>query len=337
LIDKNWTYIVTGCTGYVGNVLTKKLLDIGCNVIGLARSEEKFNRVFADKKPRVVYGDIRSKDKLRALFKDDNKKVVIHTAAYVSIGEGDPKELFDVTVGGTENMLDLACEYNVQKFLHISSSEAIPHGLKLCPDMSNYIPDPANTRKGYNRAKSMADVAVLNAVKHYDLDASLLLLAGVLGPGDYSNTHMTQVIIDFINGNLPASVDGGYNDFDIRDVANVLENIIEKSKKGESYIFANKPDKINEVISYAAETAGKKMLPTLPIWIAYVGLPFLFLGSKVTGKRPLYTLSSLASLRADTNFPLDKSIREFGYTPRPLKETVQDHIAFLAENGMVQL
>lgn len=40
--------------------------------------------------------------------------------------------------------------------------------------------------------------------------------------------------------------------------------------------------------------------------IAYVDLPFLWLWSKLTRKRPLYTLSSLASLTIDTNFPLDK-------------------------------
>ena len=192
-------------------------------------------------------------------------------------------------------------------------------------------------RKGYNRAKSMADVAVLKVVWEHNLNASLLLLAGVLGPGDYSNTHMTQVIIDYINGKLPASVDGGYNDFDIRDVADVLEAIIDNARQGESYIFANKPDKINEVLSYVSQMTGRKPLPTLPIWIAYVGLPFLFLWAKLTGKRPLYTRAALASLQADTDFPLDKSREQFGYTPRPLEQTVRDHVAFLAENGMVQL
>ena len=336
-MDKTCTYIVTGCTGYVGNVFTKKLLDLGCHVVGLARDPEKFDLVFPNRKPEVIYGDIRDKEALRALFTSDTPKIVIHTVAYVSIGEGDERELLDVTVGGTENMLQLAREYGVQKFLHISSSEAIPHGLKLAADMHNYIPTPEKTRKGYNRAKSMADVAVLKAVYEYGLNASLLLLAGVLGPGDYSNTHMTQVIVDYINGKLPASVDGGYNDFDIRDVADVLEAIIDNTRKGESYIFANRPDKINEVLDYVAVTAGLKKLPTLPMWVAYVGLPFLYLWSKLTGKRPLYTRASLASLRADTDFPLDKSKAQFGYSPRPLKETVEDHVKFLAENGMVEL
>ena len=334
---KDCTYIITGITGYVGNVLAKKLLDMDLRVVGLARSKEKFERIFTGRKPDVVYGDIRNKTDIEKLFADDKPKVVIHTVAYVSIGEGNLNELMDVTVTGTENILDIAVCHNTIKFLHISSSEAIPHGLKLNTELSNYIPAPEHVRKGYNRAKSLADVAVLNAVRKYDLNASLILLAGVLGPGDYSNTHMTQVIIDYINGKLPASVNGGYNDFDIRDVADVLEAVIHKAAKGESYIFANKPDKINEVIGYVSDMTGRKMLPTLPIWVAYVGLPFLFLWSKITGKRPLYTLSSLASLRADTDFPIDKVIREFGYNPRPLRETVRDHVNFLVSNGMIKL
>ena len=332
---KDLTYIVTGCTGYVGNVITKKLLDEGCNVIGLARDKEKVKRVFKEKTPTIIYGDIRNKKDLEKLFIGNGPFVIFHTVAYVSIGEGDMKELYDVTVGGTENMIEVSLNYNIYKFFHISSTEAIPHNLKLNPDMSNYIPNPSLTRKGYNRAKSTADVKVLEAVKNHNLPASLILLAGVLGPGDYSNTHMTQVMIDFINKKLPASLNGGYNDFDIRDVADVLPSIIENAKVGESYLFANKPDKINEVLKYVGDMTNRKIPPTLPMWIAYVGLPFLWIGAKLTRKRPLYTLSSLASLKADTDFPLDKVINEFGYKPRPLKETVEDHIKFLQSEGII--
>ena len=234
-------------------------------------------------------------------------------------------------------MIDVSLNHNIHKFFHISSTEALPHKFKLEPDLSNYIPTPKKARKGYNRAKSEADVIVLKAVKEHNLPASLILLAGVLGPGDYSNSHMTQVMIDYINGKLPASVNGGYNDFDIRDVTDVLPEIIKNARTNESYLFANKPDKINEVIHYVSEFTNRKMLPTLPMWTAYVGLPFLWLASKITKNRPLYTSASLASLRADTNFPLDKVKNEFGYNPRPLKETVEDHIKFLIEEGYVKL
>ncbi len=331
---RDYTYIVTGCTGYVGNVLTKKLLDDGCRVIGFAKDKEKFDLVFGSEGPEVVFGDIRNPEDVEKLFYDDSKKVIIHTVAYVSIGEGDKQELLDVTVGGTKIMLDAAKRHGAHKFLHVSSTEALPHKSKLDRGNYHYTPDPGKARAGYNRAKSMADVAVLDAVKE-GLNASLIMPAGVLGPGDYSKTHMSQVMVDFINGNLPASIDGGYNDFDIRDMADVLAAIVEKSEAGECYIFANRPDKINEVLGYVAEYVGKKPLMTLPMWVAYVGLPFLYLGSIFTGKRPLYTADSLASLRANVDFPLEKVRDAFGYEPRPLKETVIDHLKFLDEIGEV--
>ena len=63
---KDLTYIVTGCTGYVGNVITKKLLDEGYNVIGLAKKKEKVNRVFKEKTPTIIYGDIRNNGTITA-------------------------------------------------------------------------------------------------------------------------------------------------------------------------------------------------------------------------------------------------------------------------------
>ncbi len=334
---ENATYIVTGCTGYVGNTVTKRLMKLGCRVVGLARSEEKVKRVFGDAAPRIVYGDIRDKESLRPLFLGEGPFVVIHTVAYVTIGEGDKQELFDVTVGGTENMLELATEHGAVKFLHISSTEAIPEGMVLGDDLSGYIPTPKKARPGYSRAKSMADVAVLRAVKEKGLDASLILLAGVFGPGDYSNTHMTQLVIDFINGDLKTATTGGYNDFDIRDFTDVLPAIIEKSRAGESYLFANQPDEIAELLGYVAEYAGRPMPKIVPLWTAYLGLPTVWLTCKLKHTRPLYTRASLASLKADTNFPLKKVKEEFGYDPRPLKETVVDHVKFLVDNGMVTL
>lgn len=330
------TYIVTGCTGYVGNVLTIKLMAEGCRVVGFARSPEKVKRVFGDNAPEIVYGDISNAADVEKLFEGEGPFAVIHTAAKVSIGEDSEKELHAVTVEGTRNVVESCCRHSAKKLLHISSTEAFPKGYFPDEELSTYVPDPARARTDYSRAKSMADEIVLDAVRDRGLDASIIMLAGVLGPGDYSNSHMTQMFIEFIEGKLPASVDAGYNDFDVRDFADVLPAIFEKSVAGESYIFANKPDKINDCLKVISGMTGRKMIPTLPLWMAYVGLPFLFIGSKISGKRPLYTSAALSSLKEKCDFPIGKTMREFGYSPRPLEETVRDHIQFLIDNGMVK-
>ena len=331
-MDKNCTYIVTGCTGFVGNVLTKKLMDEGCRVVGMARSERKADEVFGARKPHIVYGDVTDAGDVEALFDGDGPFVVIHTVAKVTIGEGSAAELYGVTVGGTRNVIDACCRHGA-RLLHISSTEALPRGIVLKEDLSNYSPDPKRSRKGYPRVKAEADAEVLRAVRERGLDASILLFASVIGPGDYGNGHMAQMFIDFLEGRLPASVRAGYNDFDIRDVADVLPAIIEKARRGESYIFANRPDRIDEILGYAAEHTGKKRLPALPLWTAYLGLPFLFLYAKLRKKRALYTRAALAALREDTNFPLRKTKETFGYSPRPLRQTVADEIDFLIAAG----
>ncbi len=298
-------YIVTGCTGYVGNVLTKKLLDDGCRVIGFARSEEKWERVFKDKKPQAVFGDISKQEDVERLFScAPEGAVVLHTVAKVTIGEGTQKELYDVTVTGTRLVVQACLAHKAKKLLHISSTEAMPHDFLPKEDLSDYVPDPARAKRGYARAKSSADKIVLDAVKREGLDAS---------------------------------VKGGYNDFDIRDVADVLPAIVEKSQAGESYLFAHKPDTIHEILEIISKVTGAKKLPALPLWLAYVGIPFLTLASKISGKRPLYTAAALGSLKAKTNFPIEKAVKQFGYSPRPLEETVTDHVRFLIENGMVRV
>lgn len=335
-MNKNLTYIVTGCTGYVGNVLTHKLLEEGCRTVGFARSPKKAEQVFPDKKPAFIFGDIANADDVEKLFEGEGPFVVIHTVAKVSIGESSQKELYGVTVRGTQNVVN-SCIKHGAKLLHISSTEAIPRGLKLKEDLSNYAPDPAKSRKGYARTKSEADALVLRAVREQNLDASLLLFASVLGPGDTSNGHMSQMLIDFIEGRLPASVRAGYNDFDIRDVADVLPAIVEHAKKGESYIFAHEPDSVDDVLKIAADMTGRKKPPALPLWSAYLGIPFLWFAAKIRRKRPLYTAAALASLREDADFPIAKTQQEFGYRPRPLEETVRAHIQYLIDKGLVRL
>ena len=144
-------------------------------------------------------------------------------------------------------------------------------------------------------------------------------------------------MIEFIEGRLPASVKGGYNDFDIRDLADVLPAVIGRAQAGEGYIFAHQPDEINDILAVIAQMTGRRVPPTLPLWVAKVGAPFLMLAAKLTGKRPLYTGAAIKSLEARADFPIGKSVRAFGFAPRPLEETVRDHVRFLLDEGMVHL
>lgn len=333
----DYNYIITGATGFIGNVFAKKLISLGCKVTGFIRNEKKAKAIFNDLPIDLVVGDISSPYDVARLFeRADDKTVVIHTVAKVSIGEVKNSELMAITVNGTKLVVENCVKKKIKKLLHISSTEALPKNIKLS-EFDRYIPDHKHCRKGYGKTKSMADEIVLNSSESDNLDASILMFASVIGPGDYTKGHMTQMIIDYIEGKLPASVNAGYNDFDVRDVADVLPNIIEKARKGETYIFASKPNKISNILDIVSKKLGLKKLKSLPLFLAYIGLPFLWVYFKVLGKRPLYTRSALSVLTDDTNFPINKAKTEFNFSPRPLEETVNDQVDFLITNNLAKV
>ena len=326
------TYLITGITGYVGNVLAKRLLSEHKKVIGFARDEKKVKRIFSDELlslMEVYYGDTRDLASLEKCFENRENLYVIHTAAIVSIQSKKIDEtMYDVNVNGTKNVLSLCLKYHVKRLIHVSSVHAIPlkKNNEMMEEVSSF--DPIKVIGGYAKTKAMSSQLVLDEVKE-GLDAIIVHPSGIIGPEDYSNTHLTQVLIDFFRGKLPASVKGGYNFVDVRDVCDGILAALNKGRKGECYLLTGDYHNVTEILDIAADYKNKKKIKTLPMFLAYFALPFLWIFFKIRRKRPLYTKYSLDTLKSNGNFSHQKASDEFNYHPRSLKESIEDEIDFL--------
>lgn len=51
------------------------------------------------------------------------------------------------------------------------------------------------------------------------MNACIIHPSGIIGPNDFGNSHLTQLIKEVANGKLFACVKGGYDFVDVRDVA----------------------------------------------------------------------------------------------------------------------
>jgi len=145
---KNKTILITGGTGNFGTCFVEYLLKKKIKVkkvIIFSRDEfkqSKMQKKFCNDKIlnlRYFIGDIRDKDRLRMALEDVD--IVLHAAAlkHVPIAEYNPFEAIKTNVLGTQNLIEVALEKNIDKFISLSTDKAVsPINLygatKLCAD-----------------------------------------------------------------------------------------------------------------------------------------------------------------------------------------------------------
>lgn len=127
--------LVTGAAGSIGSGLVKQIRNYQPKSIVLLDQAESAlydlqqelhskGNVFPFE---IVIGDIRNHDRLKRVFEYYKPEYVFHAAAYkhVPLMENNPSEAVLTNVKGTRNLVDLALEYNVQKFVMISTDKAV--------------------------------------------------------------------------------------------------------------------------------------------------------------------------------------------------------------------
>ena len=195
------------------------------------------------------------------------------------------------------------------------------------------VPIESARHAAYDRAKAEGERRVLAAVAD-GLDAVVVQPTGVVGPFDFEPSHMGQVFLRLYRGTLPALVQGGFDFVDVRDVADGMIAAAERGRKGECYLLAGHYTQITELAALVAVITGRRhRRPTLPIWVARIGVPLLRLAAALTDAEPLYTSQSLDVLKAGRQVDGSKAQRELGYKPRPMVETVADIYRWFAAHG----
>jgi len=119
--------LVTGGAGFIGSALCQNYIRAGHDVFCL---DNLMNGNLGNLRPllvnrhfKFIVGDIREYDFLeRTVSQVDT---IIHLAAQIHVDRSitEPRLTYDINVGGTLSLLELARRYDVEKFIHTSSSE----------------------------------------------------------------------------------------------------------------------------------------------------------------------------------------------------------------------
>jgi UDP-N-acetylglucosamine 4,6-dehydratase/UDP-glucose 4-epimerase len=121
--------LITGGTGTLGRALVKRLLMEDIEVVRVFSRDEVKQVEMAeeteDGRVRFIIGDVRDKERLRRAIEDID--IVFHAAALkqVPVAEYNPFEAVKTNVLGSQNVVDVCMEEEVEMAMAISSDKAV--------------------------------------------------------------------------------------------------------------------------------------------------------------------------------------------------------------------
>lgn len=220
----NCKVLVTGVTGLVGKAIAKKLASLSYQIIGIGRKDSANLDLLID----YYKTDIANMDDLSYVMNVTHPDIIVHCAASIS-NDNLAKELIDANVRGTTNLINIAIEYSVKKFIYISGLPiiGIPQECPITEDHSVY---PLTT---YHLTKYFGELLLENLAK--TMDYIILRLPSPVGVGMPNNKILTVFISKCLkHENLTLLGKGGrmQNYIDVRDIANAVECGIQSNTKG---------------------------------------------------------------------------------------------------------
>ena len=131
----NKTVLVSGAAGSIGSEIVTQLSGFNPKQIILFDQAEsplydielKLREKHSNIDVKIIIGDITNKERLHYIFNRYKPNIIYHAAAYkhVPMMEKNPAEAINTNIFGTKNIADVSAEFNVEKFVMVSTDKAV--------------------------------------------------------------------------------------------------------------------------------------------------------------------------------------------------------------------
>lgn len=314
--------LVTGGTGFLGSYIIKQLVEKGYTVRAIRRGSKIpfwIEKEIIDK-VQWVEGDVLDVIALQDVM--EGVSTVIHSAAIVSFDKKDRKQMYQVNVEGTANVVNMALEKGVRRMVHISSVAALGRTTNGDHVTEEKKWEESKTNTHYAISKFKAELHVWRGMSE-GLEAVILNPATILGYGDWHSSSCA--IFRQMHDGFKWYTSGINGFVDVADVAKAALLLMESSVSEQRYIACGDNwtfKKLQEQIAEGFHVAPPKTVAS-PFLLS-VAWRLEWLKSKLTGKKPLLTRESAKVAQSQTYFESRKLLEALpGFTFTPLEETIK--------------
>jgi len=241
-------HLVTGGSGFLGNLIARRLLARGERVKILDIWEDPSR----PKDLEYIHCDIRDRDGVRRAM--TGVTVVHHNVALVPLTKSGDK-FWEVNVVGSQIAAEEAVKAGVQSFIHMSSS-AIFGAPKHCPITDATPTEPIEI---YGRGKLAGEVAVKDICAKAKLPLIIIRPRTILGEG---RLGIFQILFDWIHSGrnvyVIGSGNGGFQFIHAADLMDAYMLALEKGKPGTYNVGTDRFGTLREGLEHLVEYAGSK-------------------------------------------------------------------------------
>lgn len=268
---------ISGASGFIGSAILKKLNNEKIPCIGIGRKN-----IIID---NYVRCDLFDSDQLRSTLKDVT--CIIHCAGYAhvydTLSSKVKEKMWLINYHATKNLIEIAIEVGVSKFINLSSVKAMSESGLNCAD-ENWDLNPDSE---YGKSKLAAEELIFNLAKKTDINIVNLRLVMVYGSGNNGNLErMANLISKGLFPPLPET----NNQRSMVHIDDVVEAIIcllsDTRAHGETFILAG-PEALsgrriyNEIRSVLGYRRIKFEIPRLILELVAIFFEFIQITSRV--------------------------------------------------------
>jgi dihydroflavonol-4-reductase len=322
---------LTGATGFVGHHVARALADEGAKLRLLVRKTSNLANL------EGIPGDTHVGDLARpetyapALSGCD---AVVHVAADYRLWIRDPEAMYRANVEGTRDLLKLARDAGIKRFVY-TSSVATMHfrrdGVVINEDTPVSLRDMVGH---YKRSKFLAEQQAVAAAE----DGQRVIILNPttpIGPHDSKPTPTGRIFVDFLNGRFPAYMDTGLNLVDVAEVARAHVSALTKGQSGHRYILGGENLTLKQILDKMAAITGLPS-PTVEIPFA-VAATYAFFEEWITGRirkrEPRATLEEVRMGRKKMYASSAHAQQELGFRILPVNPAMRAAIEWFQANG----
>ena len=213
--------------------------------------------------------------------------------------------MYETNVEGTRRLMQAAMDAGVERIVYTSSVATLGIPADKQPGREDTPTSIDNMIGPYKRSKFMAEAVVREMANTEQCPVVIVNPSTPIGPGDIKPTPSGRMILDAINGRIPAFVDTGLNVVHVDDVADGHLLALKKGRIGEHYILGSEDISLEALLGQVAGLVGRRAPRVrIPHQVAMGVAHASEAWSRMSKREPQVTLDAVRMARKTMYFSL---------------------------------